>query len=347
MVKMMPYKPCKDTRIAKNRKSVAIIGGTGFIGTNLTARLTASDDVIIIDKKIGNDFPSITRVADVRNIETLRLTVPEGSVMVNLAAEHRDDVTPRSLYEEVNVEGARNLCLVAREKSIQTIVFTSTVAVYGFAPVGTDEAGTIAPFSDYGRTKFEAEIIFRAWQAEEPEVRRLVIVRPTVVFGERNRGNVYNLFRQIASGMFIMVGAGTNRKSLAYVDNVAAFLEQCMQGDAGTWTFNYIDKPDMDMNTLVAIVLEALGKPAIGWLRLPKFVALGLGHLFDLTAKISGRKFAISAIRVKKFTANSVYGTAVTPAMFSPPVSLDVAISRTIAFEFVNDNSAQTTFDSE
>ena len=135
MVKMMPYKPCEDTDIAKNRKSVAIIGGTGFFGTNLTARLMASDDVITIDKKIGNDLPSITRVADVRNIENLRLTVPEGCVMVHLAAENRDDVTPCSLCEEVNVEGARNLCLVAREKSIQTIVFTSTVAVYGFAPV--------------------------------------------------------------------------------------------------------------------------------------------------------------------------------------------------------------------
>jgi nucleoside-diphosphate-sugar epimerase len=337
----------RDAEVPEQRRLIAVIGGSGFIGTRLVARLREQHDLIIVDKHISGDFPTLTRQADVRDLHSLRMAVPDCAVMVNLAAEHRDDITPRSLYDEVNVEGARNLCLVAREKSIQTIVFTSTVAVYGFAPIGTDESGKIAPFADYGRTKFEAENIFRAWQAEDLKARRLVIVRPTVVFGERNRGNVYNLFRQIASGMFIMVGAGTNRKSLAYVGNVVAFLDQCLQGDAGVWTYNYIDKPDLDMNALVAIVRRTLGKPKSGRVRLPKVVALGLGHLVDLSAKISGRKFAISAIRVRKFTANSVYGTAVIPTQFTPPVPLDVAIARTIAFEFVDDNSAQTTFDSE
>ena len=100
-----------------------------------------------------------------------------------------------SLYDEVNVEGARNICAIAREKGIKTIVFTSTVAVYGFAPIGTNECGEIAPFNDYGRTKYEAEQVFKAWQAENPEKRTLIIIRPTVVFGEQNRGNVYNLLR--------------------------------------------------------------------------------------------------------------------------------------------------------
>jgi nucleoside-diphosphate-sugar epimerase len=70
------------------------------------------------------------------------------------------------------------------------IIFTSTVAVYGFAKIGTEESGKIAPFNDYGRTKYEAEEVFKAWQAEAPEERTLVIIRPTVVFGEQNRGNV-------------------------------------------------------------------------------------------------------------------------------------------------------------
>jgi len=52
-------------------------------------------------------------------------------------------------------------------------------------------------------------------------------------------------------------------------------------------------------------------------------------------------------IRVKKFTSNSVFGTAITPALFTSPVSLDDAIARTITSEFVDKNSAQTTFDSE
>ena len=162
---------------------------------------------------------------DVREIGQLRSAISNESVIVNLAAEHRDDVRPLSLYHEVNVEGAINICTVAREKCVQTIIFTSTVAGYGFAPIGTNESGNITPFNDYGRTKYEAEQVFKAWQAEDPAQRTLVIIRPTVVFGEQNRGNVYNLLRQIASGKFVMVGHGENRKSMAYVETVAAFVE--------------------------------------------------------------------------------------------------------------------------
>lgn len=56
-----------------------------------------------------------------------------------------------------------------------------------------------------------AEGVYRKWLGTDTE-RSLTIVRPTVVFGERNRGNVYNLLRQMASGKFIMIGNGQNRK---------------------------------------------------------------------------------------------------------------------------------------
>jgi len=178
---------------------ICIIGGSGFIGTRLSKRLQdAGTGFSIQDKEPSHTFPNLAQQVDVRSLDDLRSTLSEGGVIVNLAAEHRDDVRPLSLYQEVNVGGAQNICTVAREKGVKTILFTSTVAVYGFAPIGTDESGLIAPFNEYGRTKYEAEQVFKAWQAEEPDERTLVIVRPTVIFGEQNRGNVYNLLRQIA-----------------------------------------------------------------------------------------------------------------------------------------------------
>lgn len=326
---------------------IAVIGGAGFVGTRLCALLRDRHELRIVDKRISEDYPEISHQADVRDLHSLRSAIPEGAVLINLAAEHRDDVTPRSLYDDVNVQGARNLCQVARDNQVSTIIFTSTVAVYGFAPIGTDEAGRIAPFGDYGRTKFEAEGIFREWQAEAPSRRRLVIVRPTVVFGERNRGNVYNLFRQIASGLFVMVGRGTNRKSIAYVGNLVAFLDRCVQGEPGVQVYNYVDKPDFDMNELVSEVRSALGRPSGMPLHLPYSLALIIGRAFDGVAAVSGRKFAISAIRVKKFCSDSVYSTAITPELFTPPVSLSQAISQTIAFDFLEDNSNSSTFYSE
>ncbi|HLW19441.1 MAG TPA: NAD-dependent epimerase/dehydratase family protein [Cyclobacteriaceae bacterium] len=315
---------------------ISIIGGSGFIGSRLGKRFqTNGRDFQIIDKRVGTTFPDRTTTADVRDFENLAKAV-KGETIINLAAEHRDDVSPKSLYDHVNVDGARRVCEVAEEKNINKIIFTSSVAVYGFAPVGTDESGEINHFNDYGRTKYEAEKVYKAWQEKEPNTRSLVIVRPTVVFGEQNRGNVYNLLKLIASGKFVMVGNGRNVKSMAYVENIAAFLEYSLGFGPGVHLYNYVDKPDFDMNSLVKKVNKALGKKEKVGLRIPYPIGYGLGKVLDLGAAISGKTFPISSIRVKKFCSNTSFGSRVSQSGFIPPVDLNTALSNTIQHEFVN-----------
>ena len=207
-------------------KRITVIGGSGFVGTNLCRLLAMKQQEFeIIDLKMSSQFPKKCKIADVRDAETLRKTIT-GDVVVNLAAVHRDDVRDKSDYQMTNVIGAENIAMVCEEKSIEKIVFTSSVAVYGFAEPGTDENGVINPFNEYGRTKFAAEEKLRDWYLKNNS--SLIIVRPTVIFGEGNRGNVFNLLKQIASGRFLMVGNGENKKSMAYVANVVAFLEACI-----------------------------------------------------------------------------------------------------------------------
>jgi nucleoside-diphosphate-sugar epimerase len=329
--------------------TITIVGGSGFIGSRLSLRLSRKAGVqfLILDKVKGDAFAEHTKVADVRILEQLRNEITDNSVIVNLAAEHRDDVRPLSLYQDVNVGGAKNLCTVAREKNVKTIIFTSTVAVYGFAPIGTDELGKIAPFNDYGRTKFEAEQVFTAWQAEAPTMRTLVIIRPTVIFGEQNRGNVFNLLQQIASGRFVMVGNGENRKSIAYVENIAAFIEYCISFKPGVHIYNYIDKPDFTMNSLVANVNRIVGRKERITFRLPYYFGYFIGKCFDLIGAITDRRFAISSIRVKKFCANSVYNTAIDKTGFVPPVQLEQALAQTVRHEFVEKHKDETLYFSE
>lgn len=326
---------------------VVLIGGSGFIGTRLCSRLLNSGkNFQIIDKVPSVLFPKKVFVANISQPIIVN-GLGKISTIINLAAEHRDDVQPLSLYNEVNVGGAKNVCDLARAKGINKIIFTSSVAVYGFAPLGINESGVISPFNDYGRTKWEAEQIYKKWQSEDPRNRILVIVRPTVVFGERNRGNVFNLLRQIASGKFVMIGDGLNRKSMAYVENVAAFLEYSLDFKPGIHIYNYIDKPDFTMNTLVGHVNKLLGKPSEINFRLPLFLGLLIGCGLDLVAKISRKKFPISAIRVKKFCANSVYESAIDSTGFVPPVPLLEAIEKTVRFEFIEDNKTEQLFYSE
>jgi nucleoside-diphosphate-sugar epimerase len=328
---------------------ISIVGGSGFVGTRLVSRLKNNNnkEIKIIDKSSSIAFPEVVELSDVRSIDDLRRSISLDAVIVNLAAEHRDDVRPLSLYDDVNVGGAHNVCLVAREKGVKTIIFTSTVAVYGFAPVGTDESGKIAPFNDYGRTKFEAEQIYKAWQVEAPDERTLVIIRPTVIFGEQNRGNVYNLLTQIASGKFVMIGDGSNRKSMAYVENVAAFIEYSMSFKPGVHTYNYIDKPDFSMNTLVGNVNSMLGRSSKIGFRLPFSVGYSIGKCFDMVSALTGKRFAISAIRVKKFCANSVFNTAVESTGFVPPVPLEEALENTVRHEFIESHEGEGVFYSE
>lgn len=324
-----------------------IIGGSGFIGTRLSLRLAQAKKLFqIVDIASSGFFPEMVLKADVREPLSLIFST-QPIAFINLAAEHRDDVQPLSLYDQVNVEGSRNVCDLARSKGVNKIIFTSSVAIYGFAPLGTNESGAVAPFNDYGRTKWEAEQIYKEWQAEDPQNRTLVIVRPTVVFGERNRGNVFNLLRQIASGKFVMVGDGLNRKSMAYVENVAAFLEYSLDFKPGVHIYNYIDKPDFTMNTLVAHVNRLLGKSAEIKFRLPFSLGLLIGSCFDLVAKITSKKFPISAIRVKKFCANSVYESAIESTGFISPVPLMDAIEKTVRFEFIEDHKNEQVFYSE
>ena len=329
--------------------AVDVIGGSGFIGTRLCQRLVNNkiSDYSILDKAPSLTFPDKVKKADVRSVDDLRRRVSNGAVIVNLAAEHRDDVTPLSLYEDVNVGGAKNICIVAREKNVKTIVFTSSVAVYGFAPIGTDESGKIAPFNEYGITKYKAEQVFKTWQAEAPQERTLVIVRPTVVFGEQNRGNVYNLLSQIASGRFVMVGDGKNRKSMAYVENVVAFIQYATTFKPGVHVYNFIDKPDFTMNTLVATVNLMLGKTENIRFRFPFVVGYMIGKVFDFVASITGKRFPISSIRVKKFCANSVYNTTIETTSFRSPVPLVEALEKTVRHEFLESHNHEGVFYTE
>lgn len=322
---------------------VTVIGGSGFIGTRLVGRLLDSGQrVKILDKAESAAYPELTEIVDVRDGEGLRRALGDTDAVINLAAEHRDDVTPRSLYEEVNVGGARNVCQAAESKGVVKIVFTSSVAVYGEAPPDTDEAAQYHPFNEYGRTKLAAESVYRQWFQGGPG-RSLVIVRPTVVFGENNRGNVYNLLNQMASGRFVMVGTGSNVKSMAYVENVASFLEHVLGLGDGVHLFNYVDKPDFDMNSLVRLVKSSLGQRDTIGLRLPFALGYLGGLLLDGLGAIVNRKFPISAIRVKKFCMTTQFSSSrIADTGFVPVVTLEDGLSKTIEHEFLSQNHGKT-----
>jgi len=284
---------------------IAITGGAGFIGSKLAEMLAAAGhELIIIDLKRSEQFPEVSHIINVTDEAALTKALKGVDVIYNLAAEHRDDVRPIQKYYDVNVGGAKALVAAAKANNIKTIIFTSTVAVYGLDAGESRESDTPAPFNDYGKSKLQAEEVFNAWQTKTPD-STLVAMRLVATFGPGNRGNVYTLMNQIERGKFVMVGNGRNKKSVAYLDNVAGFLQHCLSLKQGAHLYNYADKPDLNMRDMVRDIRAALGLDGLGP-RVPYIIGLSGGMTFDVAAKLTGKTFPISAIRVKKFCANTV-----------------------------------------
>lgn len=316
-------------------RRVLVIGGSGFIGTRLLdVLLAAGREAANLDLAPSSRHAALTTLGDVRDLAAVTAAGAGKDVIVHLAAEHRDDVRPASRYESVNVDGARMVAAAAVANGIDRIVFTSTVAVYGLDQPDPDESAPPAPFNDYGRTKLQAEQVLRAW-AEQDCRRSLVVVRPAVVFGEGNRGNVYNLARQVASGRFLFVGDGSNRKSMGYVGNLAAYLADSVTAGPGTQVVNYADKPDLTTRQIVELIHATLGSARRSSRTVPLPVGLAAGRAFDGLSRVTGRSFPVSSVRIRKFSAQTTIDTSRLQASgFDAEVTVPEALRRTLLAEF-------------
>jgi len=316
--------------------NIAIIGGSGFVGTKLIGNLidTPTLNLINIDKQQSSSYPQLTKIANVLDKVRLKELLKGQDVVILLAAEHRDDVSPTSLYYDVNVEGMRHTLEAMEANGVSRLIFTSSVAVYGLDKDNPDESFPADAFNHYGKSKWEAEQVLQEWYKTHADWN-INIVRPTVIFGEGNRGNVFNLLNQIASGKFMMIGDGKNQKSMYYVGNVVAFLGFLIQHKReGYNVYNYVDKPDFTTNDLVYHTGEILGKK-IPTTHIPYWIGMLGGYGFDVLAFLSRKKLTISSVRVKKFCAVTKYdSTKAMSSGFVPPYSMEEGLRRMLNAEF-------------
>lgn len=309
---------------------VVVIGGNGFIGSRLCTLLERRQRRFAIVDRTGSSRFRVPSKAGAVESATFPAVVPPSVAIVNLAAEHGDDAVCAERYRSVNVDGAHHVCAAANRNGTRVIVFASSVAVYGQTPVNADETVPPCPDEPYGESKLAAEEVYREWQAEEAERRTLVIVRSAPVFGEGGGGNLNRLLSRIASGRFVMIGTGRNAASLAYVDNVAAFLAFALGFAPGVHVHNYVDKPDLTMNELVARTRREAGLDGPPRWRIPYRAAHIAAVLLDVIAFLTRRRFAITARRVRRFATEARFETSAPATGFVPPVSLEDGLAATI-----------------
>ena len=286
-----------------NSKKIFITGGSGFIGYYLQQYIDKETTIY------GLVEPEFTHSAsyvkgDVRDREALTKALHGHDIIFHLAAKHYDFGISRSEYMNTNEGGAKALVQAAEETEVRRLVFFSSVAVYGDRDEPTTEETPLEPTNPYGESKLAAERVFLNWANKRLD-RCLIIIRPTVVFGPRNRANMYNLIDQIAKGRYINIGNGSNIKSVAYVGNlVEASLFLVNKLSNGVHIYNYADSPHLTTGEITRIIFDALGKRPPR-LKIPLSLALLIGQPFDWAIRLTGKNLPISTARIKKFCTST------------------------------------------
>ena len=282
-------------------------GASGFIGSHFHEALDNSLIVNMDLKKPVFAQKAHFHEGDIRNIEHIRsIATPHNcDRILHLAAEHKDFGIPYEDYFRTNEQGTRNLCDIATELGIKKFVFYSSVAVYGSVADVADETTAPNPNMPYGASKLAGEHVLYEWAKADP-TRSVLIIRPAVVYGERNVANMFRLIQQVQAGRYFHIGEGQNIKSIAYVKNlVAATLYLADKMQPGVQIFNYADEPQLRSREIGSIIAAALGRTEP--ITLPYWVVYTMGLPFDLAIKLTGKDLPISTNRVKKFCTQTYF----------------------------------------
>lgn len=198
-----------------------IFGGSGFIGSHLAERLRADGADVVIADLVEPSRPVAGAEyirCDVRR--PISIDVGAGFDKVfNLAAVHRTPGHEPHEYYETNVLGAQHIVDWCDANALRTLIFTSSISVYGPSEECKSEASEPTPNGDYGRSKLIAESVHRHWAASSSE-NRLTIARPAVVFGYGEHGNFTRLAHALKRGRFLYAGRTDVVKSCGYVEDL-------------------------------------------------------------------------------------------------------------------------------
>jgi nucleoside-diphosphate-sugar epimerase len=317
-------------------KRILITGGGGFVARHFVERLTHDHIALTLFDLAPPDWDAgaaTVVLGDVRDPAALRRAAQGCDAVLHLAAAHHDSGLSPETYYDVNERGTRTLCRVLDETGIRDVCFFSTVAVYGAAPEPRHEDTPPQPVTPYGGSKLAAERVFQEWVAAAPG-RRVLVIRPPVVFGAGNFANMYSLIRQIDSGRFVRVGTGDNVKSLVYVDNLVDATLLAWRRDAtGFEIVNVVDKPDLTSREIADIVFRAFGKrpPRVN---IPLTLGIALGLPFDAVSLITGRRLSVSTARIRKYASDQTKFEAdkLSYLGFRAGVSLEEGLRRTVAW---------------
>lgn len=288
---------------------VLVTGATGSVGpVVVSAFREAGFRVRILARNAATTTALSPEVdvflGDITNPSTVSPAMCGVNLVVHMAALLHIVNPPSSLrqnYEEINVEGTANIIRAALSSGVRRVLFFSSIAVYGNSCGDIITESTIPrPDTLYAQTKFDAERV--VINAKRPDGQPLgTVLRLAAVYGSRVSGNYRRLLLSLAKHRFVPIGAGLNRRTLIYDQDVATAAVMAVSHPlAAGRVYNVSDGRFHTLNEIISAMCEALGRkpPALRLPITPVRVAAGL---LGRASAVTGFASTISGI-VEKYT---------------------------------------------
>lgn len=246
---------------------IIITGASGFVGKNLSSHMLSN----------GYEICSLS----LRDSAWKGNLCQEALALIHLAGKAHDTkkCAQDSEYYHINRDLTIDLFQCFVESDIRDFFYFSSVKAVADTVEGVlDEQKEGNPMTAYGRSKYEAEQYLLAQPL--PANKRLFIIRPCMIHGPGNKGNLNLLYKVVEKGFPWPLASFDNQRSFLSIDNLNYLIEQMILcDDLESGIYNFADDDTLSTNELVKLIAEVLGSKGKLW-HLPvswvqRFVRLG------------------------------------------------------------------------
>lgn len=253
-------------------KLILITGATGFIGHHLLPVLYNQNLQVILATRqnpIINELShnyKIINVGEINETTNWLDTLKEIDTVVHLAARahqlNDQAADPEAEFQRINCEGTKNLVKQSIAAGVKHFIFISSIgAMATLSDQILNEETICNPDTPYGRSKLQAEEgLIELCKGSQ---MTWTILRPTLVYGAGNPGNMGRLLKLVNKGLLLPFGAFKNQRSLLYVGNLVDAIITCIDyPNAKNQIFVLSDGEDLSTPDLIKKIAKSLGKPA-------------------------------------------------------------------------------------
>lgn len=310
---------------AMNARTCVIFGGTGCIGTHLAKHLLQDaqvERVVLADIRALRNDPYVEPLlpamksqhgvparleyvfCDVRQPVPSEELPEQADLVINLAAVHREPGHHPSEYYETNLPGAEHVCAYAARAGCRQIIFTSSISPYGSSDAARTEDSLPIPETAYGGSKLVAEKIHTAWLHALPD-RRLIVLRPGIVFGPGEHANMARLARSLARRQFVYMGNRETRKAGVYVKELCHVMEFALDHQQKTgesfllWNVSMDPPPRLEDYVNAICASAGFARPRFS---VPRAALVGASYPVAGIARLLRIHTSISPVRMKKIS---------------------------------------------